>query len=194
MKKGSLLVVPFLMLASLACNLELQAEPVTEREEKSFKVSGRPDVALITFDGSIDVRSWDRNEVAVTIERRAATAEAAKSIEVRSEQNGDHVHVEVVQPRGLNVQFGIGPSANLKVSLPRASNVEARSGDGSIRVDDAAAIVDHEDRVPQIVDDECARHRNEIEQMKADQRPRRSERRDGEGDGCHVDRSDVAHV
>jgi hypothetical protein len=136
-----LLVVPFLVLASSACNLELHAEPVTEREEKNFTVSGRPDVTLITFDGGIEVRSWDRNEVAVTIERRGATVEAARSLEVRTEQNGDRLHVEVVQPKGVNVQFGFGPSASLKVSLPRASNVEARSGDGSIRIHDVSGRI-----------------------------------------------------
>lgn len=138
----SLLVITFLAVASSACDLAaLQAQHVTELEEKSFKVSGRPDVTLITFDGSIEVRSWDRNEVAVTIERRAATAEEAKSLEVRTEQNGDRVHVEVVRPKGADVHFGVGPSASLKVTLPRASNVETRSGDGSIRVDDVSGRV-----------------------------------------------------
>jgi DUF4097 and DUF4098 domain-containing protein YvlB len=139
--KKSLLVLPFLVAAVSACNLELHAEPVTEREEKSFTVSGRPDVTLITFDGSIEVRSWDRNEVAVTIERRAATVEAAKSLEVRTDQKGDRVLVEVVQPKGADVHFGLGPSASLRVSVPRTSNVEARSGDGSIRIDDVTGRV-----------------------------------------------------
>lgn len=139
--KKTLVVLPALLLASVACNLEVLAEPFVEREEKSFRVAGRPDVTLITFDGSIEVRSWDRNEVAVTIERRAATAEAAKRLEVRAEQTGDRVEVEVVRPKGMNVEFGMGPSASLVVKLPRASNLEARSGDGSIRVDDVAGRV-----------------------------------------------------
>ena len=141
MKKTSLLILPALMVASLACNLELRAAHLTEREAKSCKESGRPDVTLITFDGSIDVRSWDRNEVAVTIERRAPTAEEARRLEVRTEQNGDRVHVEVVRPKGSDVHWGMGPSASLKVTLPRASNVDAHSGDGSIRVDDVSGRV-----------------------------------------------------
>ena len=31
-----------------------------ERDEKHFTVSGKPDVALATFDGSIEIRPWDK--------------------------------------------------------------------------------------------------------------------------------------
>src|SRR6266404_4515137 len=48
-----------------------------EREEKHFPTTGKPDVTLGTFDGSIEIRPWDRSEVQVVIEKRAGTKEAA---------------------------------------------------------------------------------------------------------------------
>ena len=41
-----------------------------ERDEKHFAVSGKPDVALTTFDGSIEIRPWDKADVQVVIEKR----------------------------------------------------------------------------------------------------------------------------
>jgi DUF4097 and DUF4098 domain-containing protein YvlB len=106
----------------------------TERDEKRFTVDGKPDVVLSTFDGSIEIRSWDRPDVLVIVERRAATKEGAAAIHVDSEQQGNRVSVEVKLPAahffGLN-WLG-GGSARLIVSVPEASDVRATSGDGSI--------------------------------------------------------------
>jgi DUF4097 and DUF4098 domain-containing protein YvlB len=105
----------------------------TEREEKTFAVSGKPDVLLSTFDGSIEIRPWDRSEVNVTIERRAASKESADTIEIQSQQTGNHVVVEVKIPRHESMGFHFDRrSAKLVVSMPAASNVIAKSGDGSI--------------------------------------------------------------
>ena len=114
-----------------------------ERDEKRFAVSGRPDVSLSTFDGSIEIRASDRPEVAVTIEKRAYNKEAAAQIEVHAEQNGNRVTVDVRLPKGLRV-LGIGwnnTSAKLIVTLPVASDVEARSGDGAIDIERVSGTV-----------------------------------------------------
>ena len=66
-----------------------------ERDEKRFAVTGRPDLSVSTFDGSVEIRAWDRPEVLVAIEKRAGDKEEAATIEVHAEQNGDRVVVEV---------------------------------------------------------------------------------------------------
>lgn len=126
-----------LLLVLPACTLDLGAQPVVEVEEKSFNIQTKAELVLVTFDGSIDVRSWDRDEVAVTIERRAADVETARRLQVEATQDGDRIRVEVKTPERFT-GIGASPSASLKVSLPRASDVEARSGDGSIRIEDVA--------------------------------------------------------
>jgi hypothetical protein len=109
---------------------------IVNREEKRFTVDGKPEVVLSTFDGSIDIRSWDRPDVLVVVEKRAPTQSAAEAIEVVSAQQGDRVSVEVKMPaRTFGWHWFGGGSARLVVSLPASSDVKARSGDGSIRVD-----------------------------------------------------------
>jgi DUF4097 and DUF4098 domain-containing protein YvlB len=109
-----------------------------EREEKRFSTTGTPELNLSTFDGAIEIRSWDKPEVEVIIEKRAGSKEAAALIEVHSEQNGNQVTVDVkTQKRnsGFSIHFNNSRSAKLIVSTPSTSNITARSGDGSIDVD-----------------------------------------------------------
>jgi DUF4097 and DUF4098 domain-containing protein YvlB len=108
-----------------------------EREEKHFTTAGRPDVTVSTFDGSIEIRPWDKPEVQVVVEKHARDKADADEIEVRAEQNGNHIIVDV-KTRHNEGGFHFGwnsRSARLIISAPAAADVAARSGDGSIDVE-----------------------------------------------------------
>jgi DUF4097 and DUF4098 domain-containing protein YvlB len=114
-----------------------------ERDEKHFTVSGRPDVALATFDGSIEVRPWDKADVQVVIEKRGRDHDDVATIEVKAEQRGNRIEITVTEPKhdrhGFNFHFN--RSARLIVSVPEASDVAAKSGDGSIDIERVAGHV-----------------------------------------------------
>src|SRR5688572_16014329 len=83
-----------------------------ENEEKRFSVSGRPEVVLSTFDGAIEVRTWERAEVLVAIEKRGADEAAVKAIKVTAEQSGNRIRVVVEAPaRGPSFGFNTSRSA-----------------------------------------------------------------------------------
>lgn len=114
-----------------------------ERDEKHFAVSGKPDVALATFDGSIEIRPWDKPDVQVVIEKRGRDKDDVAAIEVHAEQTGNHVEITVTEPkqdRGFNLHFH-NRSAKLIVSVPASSDVAAKSGDGSIDIERVAGHV-----------------------------------------------------
>ena len=115
-----------------------------EREEKRFGVAGRADVSVSTFDGSVEVRGWDRPEVLVVVEKHALTRERAAAIQVRAEQSGNRVTIEVPRPTGTRLVFGWhdADSARLIVSVPTTANVTAKSDDGSIVAADIAGDLD----------------------------------------------------
>jgi len=115
-----------------------------EREEKHFTLSGTPAITLKTFDGAIDIRTWDKAEVQVTIEKRGASKSATDSIEIRSEQQGDQVTVEarVPQGKGVGLHFRSARSARLIVSVPANANLTASSGDGSIDIDGVSGRIE----------------------------------------------------
>ena len=114
-----------------------------ERDEKHFTVSGKPDVSLTTFDGSIEIRPGDKAEVQVVIEKRGRDHEDVAGLEVKAEQNGNRIEISVVEPRrdrGFNLHFH-SRSARLIVSVPAASDIIAKSGDGSIDIERVAGRV-----------------------------------------------------
>ena len=133
-------VALFASTALGACEVNLHTEGLSSRDVRTFKVTGAPDVVLETFDGAIEVHSWDRSEVEVEVEKRAMEQPLIDQMKVDVEQQGDRIVVRVTGParadfRGITVGMHISPTARLRVAVPRATNLEARSGDGSIRVE-----------------------------------------------------------
>jgi len=125
--------------ASASCVLSLDGDAVQEtaRVEKRFTVTGTPDLSLVTFDGAIEVRAWDRSEVVVEIERRGVDKAELESIEIKTDQSGDRISIEARKPPGRRavIRLGPSPSAKLVASVPQNCNVLARSGDGSITIE-----------------------------------------------------------
>jgi DUF4097 and DUF4098 domain-containing protein YvlB len=115
-----------------------------ERDEKHFAVSGKPDVALTTFDGSIEIRPWDKADVQVVIEKRGRDHDDVAAIEVKAEQHGDRIEISVTEPKrdhgGFNLHFN-NRSAKLIVSVPASADITAKSGDGSIDIERVAGHV-----------------------------------------------------
>jgi hypothetical protein len=126
------------LLASGACSINVDNQGHIVREDKRYVVEGIADLNLTTFDGAIEVRGWDRNEVTVEIEKRAQDKDATDRIQVTADQKGNVITVDV-RYSGSSSYIGIGtftsPTARLIVNAPRRVNVNARSGDGSILVD-----------------------------------------------------------
>jgi len=124
------------VVLSGACAVNIDSQGHIEREEKRFEVTGTPELSLYTFDGSVEVRSWDRSEVLVEIEKRGQDAEAVSKIEVLGEQNGNRIQVEARRPGGTNAFVGFGrftsPSAKILATVPRTVQLVVRTGDGSV--------------------------------------------------------------
>jgi hypothetical protein len=138
------LAVAGLAVASSACVVSVDSGRYSTREEKTWKVSGAPDVTAITFDGSIEVRSWDKAEVRIEVEKQAADKALADAIEVKAEQSGNAITVEAKKPAAVQSLFGlkVSPSAKIVATVPRQCNLVARTGDGSISVERIAGRVE----------------------------------------------------
>jgi hypothetical protein len=138
--RHALITGPLLALATLSagCVVSVDSQGQITREEKKFSVTGTPDVRLTTFDGSIEIQSWDRPEVVVEVEKRGATKESVDGIQIESSQEGNLIHVEVKRPRSesfTGIGFNVSASARFIVSVPRNADIRARSGDGAIRIE-----------------------------------------------------------
>ena len=130
-------VLAFCTLSS-ACTVTLDSHSEIAREEKRFTVSGTADLRLTTFDGSIQIQSWEKPDILIEIEKRGPTKASLDQLEVKSEQKGNLIELEVKKPRAESfngIGFHRSASARLIVSVPREINITAKSGDGSIRIE-----------------------------------------------------------
>jgi Putative adhesin len=138
-------MVSVVTLASVACSIDVRGEGVVAHEEKRFTVTGDPELSVRTFDGSVQVRSWDRNEVLVEIERRGPDQASAAALVVTAAQEGNRITIEAPPPRdrseGIHIGSWQGPSVSLIVTAPRKLTITARSGDGSISAENLVGTV-----------------------------------------------------
>jgi hypothetical protein len=124
---------------SSACSIDVAGAGVTVLEEKTFTLTGQPELTLRTGDGSIEVRSWDRNEIHLEIHRRAATTEEAKALEVKTSQDGNRIVIDAPDrhgPRTIHIGNWVGESVSFVVRVPRQLLMDATTGDGSISLED----------------------------------------------------------
>jgi DUF4097 and DUF4098 domain-containing protein YvlB len=126
------------------CEVNFHAEAYRDREEKRFAVKGTPDVSLDTFDGGIEVRGWDRDEVLVEVEKQGASAEDTKQMVVTARQEGNRVSVEIRGPQSAQLTVGMHVSRQARIiaSVPKARRLELRTGDGSVAVERIAGRID----------------------------------------------------
>ncbi|MPZ16715.1 MAG: DUF4097 family beta strand repeat protein [Luteitalea sp.] len=120
----------------VGCVVQVDSEGQVATEQARFEVDGIPEVTLSTFNGRIDVRAWDRPEVAVDVEKRGATSELLDGIQVVSDQDGSRIHVQVQRsPQGTWDFVGAPQSARVTAWVPARCRLVVRSDDGSISVE-----------------------------------------------------------
>lgn len=130
-----------LAVALGGCTVNVNTDGATASERHAFTVTGTPKVTLDTFDGSIEVHSWDRPDVEVVVEKQAQDEAKLEEITVEKSQDGDQVTLRVRGPAssgsdGIVIGVHYSPSARLRVAVPRATMLDLRSGDGSITVEE----------------------------------------------------------
>lgn len=137
-----ILRVAVLAAAAVAagCEVNLGTEGLVVKDTRTYTVSGVPDLSLDTFDGSIEVHSWDRPEVEIEIEKRAQDNDLLGGIAVNADQQGDRIVVTVTGPprsgsRTLTIGHHVSTEARLRVAMPRRATLNARTGDGPITVE-----------------------------------------------------------
>lgn len=132
-------------LLGAGCTVTVDSHSEILREERRFPVDGKADVRVTTFDGSIEIQSWDKPEVVIEVEKRGPTKAAVEGLEVIATQKGQLIELEVKRPRSESFS-GIGLHrtawARLIVNVPQNVDIRARSGDGSIRIERVNGRID----------------------------------------------------
>ncbi len=131
---GRLAPAVALSLVAGACDITVGAIDHQVREERRFSVTGPARVSLSTFDGSIEIRGWDRPEVLVEVEKHAPDQETADRIRIDSRQDGNVIAATIPQPGSSRSGLRNQPTARIVASVPLQTELIVRSGDGSVSV------------------------------------------------------------
>ena len=110
-----------------------------ERTEYRFPVEPRGTLTADNAFASIEISSWPKDEVSVTIEKRSKSGRedrarrALDDIEVTTEQSGADVRISV---DGSNAQRRNGVAVKITAQVPDSYNLDLQSSGGDIEVDD----------------------------------------------------------
>ena len=104
---------------------------------KSYPVQGVPDLHLTTDDGSVVVETWNQDVVGVTV-TTARWRIGSNGVKIDESRSGNRIDLSVLRHNRRHWNFGFeistGKSLEIKVSLPRNSDLAVQSGDGSLRI------------------------------------------------------------
>jgi DUF4097 and DUF4098 domain-containing protein YvlB len=120
---------------------------LVERDSKTFNVSGTPVLNVQTFDGSITVHGWDKPEVQLNINKRAASEQQLRGIRLDVTQNNSNISIiasfdQKFARREPNISY-TNAMVNLEVYVPRTSAMlRLASGDGRLEVDGVSGNLD----------------------------------------------------
>lgn len=115
----------------------------TDTIEKRFAVTGATSLHLGTFDGSVEVSTWDRPEVLVLIEKRALNKSAADRMQVTAEQDGNEITVDVRRANDGGMHLNFGPdSARITITTPVETRIDVATGDGRVTVRDVRGDIE----------------------------------------------------
>ena len=125
--------------AGSACAVSVGHDDYVERVDKRFAVTATvANVRLTTFDGAIEVRSWDKPEVLVQVELRGNDKEAVSKIEINASQKEDAIEISTrntAKGGFAGIGYYVSPSAKLIANVPRNSNLVIRTSDGNVIVE-----------------------------------------------------------
>ncbi len=98
---------------------------LTELESKTFSVAGSPRVNIVTFDGAVTIRGWDKPEVMYTATKRGGNEQELRQIAIQTEQEGSSVSI-------IAKSLASNGAASLDVYVPRNSTLHVSSEDGEL--------------------------------------------------------------
>ena len=107
---------------------------------KTYTVSNRANVHVDTDDGSVTVITGDTKEVEFRVEYQGYVLE--KSLHIDSSQHGDEVELTARIPHGFHISLGMMRRLHVEVRMPRDADLQVRTGDGSIKVNNVTGTVD----------------------------------------------------
>ena len=120
---GLAAMLPFTLAAALPTH--------AEEWQKSYKLTGRPNLRVITNDGHVDLYASSGNQIDAHVTTNGWPI-SDRGVRITESQTGNEVDLEVHVPT-FHFSFGWNNrSVRIEVSLPREADFDVSTGDGSV--------------------------------------------------------------
>jgi hypothetical protein len=123
-----------MVLAAAMASLTFAASARADQWTKTYTISGHAQLRLSTNDGAIELNPASGNQIAARVETMGYKIDSS-DVSVTEHQTGDSVEIEVHVPEHNFHFFDFGNdhrSVRIYVDVPRKSDLDIHSGDGSI--------------------------------------------------------------
>jgi DUF4097 and DUF4098 domain-containing protein YvlB len=122
------------LFSALSFTLVLAAPALADEWNRTFQAPGNASLVVDTNDGRVAVTSWDRPEIGIRV--TSSGWKIDKQVTLDAVQNGSHVELTARVPNTTVEIFMITSHwLHIEVSVPRNCDVEARTGDGAVTLE-----------------------------------------------------------
>ena len=129
-----------LTLCVPACEVDVLAGNVHEDFEATVQLDPDGEFSVKNVNGSIQVETWDRDEVRIEARKSASSQQALERIEIEVRGEGDRVEVKTRYPN-MSWFFGGKRSVDYDIRVPKAARVRTETVNGRVEVRDVAGSV-----------------------------------------------------
>jgi DUF4097 and DUF4098 domain-containing protein YvlB len=99
---------------------------------RTYQVGAHPSIDVRTADGSVEVRSWDRAEIAIQVETEGWKI-GSDGVRVEAEQRDNAVSLIVREPSfDINLFSFHGRRIRVTLDVPRELDARVHTGDGAV--------------------------------------------------------------
>ncbi len=134
MLRGTVIVAAVVLFS--ACGELPWGEDVRETFETTVQLDLDGRLAIENTNGSIQIETWDRDEVHIEARKSASSARALDRLEIEVEGEGRRVDVRT-RFRGLG-WWGSGGEVEYRLRVPETADVEAETVNGMVRIESLA--------------------------------------------------------
>jgi hypothetical protein len=118
----------------LLCAVGAALPAVADQWSKTYQLTGKPDLWVSTGDGSVRIDAWDEPRIEARMETVGWVIN--KDFQLIESQSGNQVKIEAKFPQNWGMNVG-RRSLTVTIKVPRESNLDLHTGDGSMTVNGA---------------------------------------------------------
>src|SRR6185437_2001126 len=125
----------FAVAGLIFATLAVASPARAEEWSKSYKLSGRPNLRVVTNDGHVDLYSSDSSQIDAHVTTTGWPIDSSgngRGIRITENQSGNEVTLEVHVPT-MHFSFGWNNrSVRIELHVPRNADFDVETGDGSV--------------------------------------------------------------